>query len=196
MRADIEDFILYLATERGLSDNYQLSTRRSLETFAEWAQRKQLTESTAVTLAHLQDFLAERKRAGLASSSIKLEIVALKIFFRWLAVRTRVPHDIADMLPLPRLERYLPETLNEMLVEKLLDAVDTTQSLGLRDRAMLELLYASGLRASELTGARLERYLPETRKRQHVGDVVRDARAHGEPAEEDFQRDDLQLDAR
>ena len=44
MRADIEDFILYLATERGLSDNYQLSTRRSLETFAEWAQRKNLTE--------------------------------------------------------------------------------------------------------------------------------------------------------
>ena len=103
MQADIEDFILYLATERGLSDNYQLSTRRSLETFAAWAQRKQLAGPTAVTLAHLQDFLAERKRAGLAASSIKLEIVALKIFFRWLAVRTRIPHDIADVLPLPRM---------------------------------------------------------------------------------------------
>ena len=156
MREDIEDFILYLATERGLSDNYQLSTRRSLETFAAWAQRKELTGTGAITLAHLQDFLAERKRAGLAASSIKLEIVALKIFFRWLALRTRIPHDVADVLPLPRMERYLPETLNEPLVERLLAAVDTTQPLGLRDRAMLELLYASGLRASELTGARLE----------------------------------------
>ena len=137
MQADIEDFILHLATERGLSDNYQLSTRRSLETFAAWAQRKQLAEPAAVTLAHLQDFLAERKRAGLAASSIKLEIVALKIFFRWLALRTRIPHDVADVLPLPRLERYLPETLNEMLVEKLLAAVDTTQPLGLRDRVRL-----------------------------------------------------------
>lgn len=156
MREDIEDFILYLATERGLSDNYQLSTRRSLETFAAWAQRKELVQPSALTLAHLQDFLSERKRAGLAASSIKLEIVALKIFFRWLASRTRIPHDVADVLPLPRLTRYLPETLNEMLVEKLLAAVDTTLPLGLRDRAMLELLYASGLRASELTGARLE----------------------------------------
>jgi len=156
MREDIEDFILYLATERGLSDNYQLSTRRSLETFAAWAQRKELVQPSAITLAHLQDFLSERKRAGLAASSIKLEIVALKIFFRWLASRTRIPHDVADVLPLPRLTRYLPETLNEMLVEKLLAAVDTTLPLGLRDRAMLELLYASGLRASELTGARLE----------------------------------------
>ena len=163
MRADIEDFILYLATERGLSDNYQLSTRRSLETFADWAQRKNLAESAAVTLAHLQDFLAQRKRAGLAASSIKLEIVALKIFFRWLAARTRIPHDIADVLPLPRLERYLPETLNEMLVEKLLAAVDTTQPLGLRDHAMIEMLYASGLRASELVGARLENFDLETR---------------------------------
>ena len=143
MRADIEDFILYLATERGLSDNYQLSTRRSLETFAAWAEKKQLVESRSVTLAHLQDFLAQRKRAGLAASSIKLEIVALKIFFRWLASRARIPHDVAEVLPLPRLERYLPETLNELLVEKLLAAVDTTQPLGLRDRAMLELLYAS-----------------------------------------------------
>ena len=132
MREDIEDFILYLATERGLSDNYQLSTRRSLETFATWAQRRQLADPAAVTLAHLQDFLAERKRAGLAASSIKLEIVALKIFFRWLTLRTRIPHDVADVLPLPRLTRYLPETLNEMLVEKLLGAVDTTLPLGLR----------------------------------------------------------------
>ena len=52
VRAALEDFILHLATERGLSTNYQLSTRRSLETFAAWAQRKQLAEPAAVTLAH------------------------------------------------------------------------------------------------------------------------------------------------
>jgi integrase/recombinase XerD len=157
MRADIEDFILYLATERGLSDNYQLSTRRSLESFADWAEKKrQLSDPRAVVLGHLHDYLAERKRAGLAAASIKLEIVALKIFFRWMAARARLPHDPAEVLPLPRIERYLPETLNEMLVEQLLAAVDITLPLGLRDRAMLELLYASGLRAGELVGARLE----------------------------------------
>ena len=157
MHADIEDFILYLATERGLSNNYQLSTRRSLENFAAWAGKvPNIQEVTAVTLAHFQDYLAHRKRAALAAASIKLEIVALKIFFRWLAARNRITRDPADVLPMPRLERYLPETLNEPDIERLLAAVDTTQPLGLRDRAMLELLYASGLRASELVGARLE----------------------------------------
>lgn len=157
VRADIEDFIMYLATERGLSDNYQLSTRRSLETFCQWAETtRQISESRVVTLAELQEFLAHRKREGLAAASIKLEVVALKIFFRWLAARARIPHDPAEVLPLPRIERFLPETLNEAEVERLIDSPDTTQPLGLRDKAMLELLYSSGLRAGELVGARLE----------------------------------------
>ena len=157
MRAQLEDFILHLATERGLSDNYQLSTRRSLESFADWAEKnRQLSDARAVTLAHLHDFLAHRKRLGLAPASIKLEVVALKIFLRWMAARGHIPHDPAEVLPLPRIERFLPETLNEPDVERLLAATDITLPLGLRDHAMLELLYASGLRASELVGARLE----------------------------------------
>jgi integrase/recombinase XerD len=157
VHAELDEFILYLATERGLSENYQLSTRRSLETFAAWAAKLHHVDTAgAVTLQHLQDFLAHRKRAGLAAASIKLEIVALKIFFRWLVIRTRIPRDPADVLPLPRLERYLPETLNAPEVERLLDAPDLTLPLGLRDRAILELLYASGLRASELVNSRLE----------------------------------------
>src|SRR5688572_646777 len=157
MHQDIEDFILHLATERGLSDNYQLSTRRSLESFAQWAGKvPQLVEVQQVTLEHLHNFLAHRKRAGIAAASIKLEIVALKIFFRWLTARNRITRDPAEVLPLPRIERYLPQVLNPPEIERLLDAPDLTVPLGLRDRAMLELLYASGLRASELVGARLE----------------------------------------
>ena len=157
MRASLEDFILHLATERGLSDNYQLSTRRTLESFTAWAEKThQLSDTRTITLAHLHDYLAFRKSCGLAAASVKLEVVALKIFFRWLASRTRITHDPAEVLPLPRIERYLPETLNEQAAEQLLAAVDVNAPRGLRDRAMLELLYASGLRAGELTGARLE----------------------------------------
>lgn len=157
MRASLEDFILHLATERGLSDNYQFSTRRTLESFTAWAEKThQLSDPRTITLAHLHDYLAFRKRCGLAAASVKLEVVALKIFFRWLASRARIAHDPAEVLPLPRIERYLPETLNEQAAEQLLAAVDVNAPRGLRDRAMLELLYASGLRAGELTGARLE----------------------------------------
>jgi integrase/recombinase XerD len=175
VRAEIEDFILYLATERGLSDNYQLSTRLSLEGFARWLERKKIGEPvveellakgeplpevdikvSAITLQEISDYLAHKKRLRLAAASIKLVVVAIKIFFRWLHQRERISRDPADVLPLPRLERYLPETMNELQVERLLDGISVNAPRGLRDRAIVELLYASGLRVSELVNARLE----------------------------------------
>ena len=164
MEESIEQFILYLATERGLSENYQLSTRRSLEEFAAWLSRvKQVAAPGAVTLAAITDYLAHCKKRGLSTSSIKLAVVAIKIFFRFLLARNRLEADPAEYIPLPRTERYLPETLNELQVEKLIESISTDQPLGLRDRAMVELLYASGLRISELANARLENLLLEER---------------------------------
>ena len=157
MLASIDSFILYLATERGLSDNYQLSTRQSLDGFAEWLRHfKKVMTPGEVTLAQITDYLAFRKKGGLAAASLKLIVVALKIFFRFLHIRHRLPEDIAEVLPLPRVERYLPQTLNEVQVEQLIESIAVNRPLGLRDRAMVELLYGSGLRISELTNARLE----------------------------------------
>ncbi len=201
MEQSIESFIRFLAVERGLSENYQLSTQRSLTDFAEWcAGRKRSAGGAAqtaaratpphqrcastqpgatpqdiehvekealkarttnwrdVTLPMISDYLADRKRHGLSASSIKLIVVALKIFFRYLTGRGAIQNDPAETLALPRIERYLPETLNELQVEQLIEAIDTKVPLGLRDRAMVELLYASGLRISELAGARLENF--------------------------------------
>ncbi len=157
MEEAIEGFILYLATERGLSANYQLSTRRSLEEFAQWLSRaRQIVEPPGVTIELITEYLAVRKRGGLAAASIKLIVVAIKIFFRFLLARKLIERDPAEVLPLPRAERYLPETLNELDVERLLNSVRTTGEFALRDQAIVELLYASGLRISELTNARLE----------------------------------------
>src|SRR2546423_944274 len=133
MRDAIDDFIRYLSTERGLSENYQLSTRLSLEGFAQWLERRQLIAAMGevaldqllkggaeppvvtldvrnVTLQQISDFLAHKKRLGLSASSIKLVVVAIKIFFRWLLARGRIAQDIAEPMSLPRTERYLPET--------------------------------------------------------------------------------------
>jgi integrase/recombinase XerD len=157
MQSDIEDFLIHLATERGLSDNYQLSTRLSLEAFRKWAETTlRLVAPRDFTQGHLADFLAHRKRAGFAAASIKLVVVALKVFFRWLHQNQRVPRDIAEVLPLPRIERYLPETLNEQQIERLLESLPEDGPLALRNRAIFETLYACGLRVSELCGARLE----------------------------------------
>jgi integrase/recombinase XerD len=155
----IDSFIRFLAVERGLSENYQLSTQRSLSEFAQWcAVKKKIDSPPSVTLPLISEYLAERKRAGLSASSIKLIVVALKIFFRFLAGRQLIRRDPAEALALPRIERYLPETLNELQVEQFLESINTKAVHGLRDRAIIELLYASGLRISELANARLENF--------------------------------------
>ena len=159
MEQEIESFIRFLAVERGLSDNYQLSTRRSLSEFAQWCSRvRGVTRPREVSPALISDYLEARKRGGLSASSIKLIVVALKIFFRFVTGKNLVARDPTETLTLPRIERYLPETLNELQVEQLLESIDTKEPLGLRDRAMVELLYASGLRISELASARLENF--------------------------------------
>ena len=142
MEDAIDSFIRFLAIERGLSENYQLSTQRSLSEFARWcAVRKKIEDPRAVTLPAISEYLADRKRAGLSASSIKLIVVALKIFFRFLVAREQVQRDPAEALALPRIERYLPETLNELQIEQFLEKIDTNALHGLRDRAMIDELW-------------------------------------------------------
>src|SRR5215467_1376367 len=170
MEDSIDAFIRFLAVERGLSENYQLSTHRSLSEFAQWCgAKKKITEPRGVTLPVMSEYLAERKRAGLSASSIKLIVVALKIFCRFLAAKGIIERDPSEALALPRIERYLPETLNELQVEQFLEKIDTKANHGLRDRAMIELLYASGLRISELANARLENFNTEERILRVIG---------------------------
>jgi integrase/recombinase XerD len=153
----IDCFILYLATERGLSENYQLLTKRSLEKFADWAgNTKQYASPREIEISALTEYLGTEKERGLAPGSMKLVVVALKIFFRFLKMRLMIDRDPAELLPLPRLARFLPETLNQPQVNHLLEVSLEGRPFPLRDRAILELFYASGLRISELAGARLE----------------------------------------
>ncbi len=153
----IDGFIQHLATERGLSVNYQLLVRRFLEAFASWFKMKHQSESpAAVTTDHLSGFLAQRKKDGIAASSARIELIALKIFFRWLTARKHIAFDPADPILPPRQEKHLPDSLNEQDVRKLIESVNGTKPLDRRDRAILELFYASGVRLSELMNAKLE----------------------------------------
>lgn len=157
MQPEIDGFILHLATERGLSDNYQLSVRQTLEALAGWLGRNRPGAGVAdVTTDDLSAFLADRKRAGLQASSLRVAMIALRIFFRFLAARGHRGDDPADALLAPRAEQFLPETLNERDVARLAESIDTARPLGRRDRAIVELLYASGLRISELVSATLD----------------------------------------
>ncbi len=152
----IDRFIMFLATERGLSVNYQLSVRQSLDGFTQWAGRRDLTDVESIVMEHLTGHLLSRKSDGVTSATIRLNAVALKIFFRWLAGRGFLPRDIADGLVAPRLDPSLPHTLTEEEIGHLLAGIDPVTPLDFRDLAALELLYASGLRVSELANATLD----------------------------------------
>jgi integrase/recombinase XerD len=155
MEGEIESFIRYLATERGLSAAYQLSVRQTLDALTVWVKTKGHALADLGT-DELAAFLSKRKEDGLAASSLRVSAVHLKVFFRWLAASGKLPMDPAEPLLSPRPDQTLPETLHASEVKRLLESIDPAKFLGRRDRAMLELFYASGLRLSELGKARLE----------------------------------------
>tara|TARA_B100001287_G_scaffold169618_1_gene142691 strand:- start:17 stop:904 length:888 start_codon:yes stop_codon:yes gene_type:complete len=152
----IDSFILFLATERGLSSAYQLSVRRSLETLANWAADEGATTWQAIDTRCLQEFLSRQKQRGLEASSLRIAIVHIRIFFRFLVHRDFLSEDPSELLLSPKTGSPLPETLQVSQVVQILDSIDTSKPLGRRDLAILELFYSSGLRLAEVCSIRLE----------------------------------------
>lgn len=157
MDTEIDRFLRFLAVEKGLSENYQLSVRGSLESFLSYLHSLEIVDWREVSLSDFSDYLAKRKLEDrLASSSLRVNLIALKIFFRYLAGIGRIEADPAEKIDSPKPNRNLPETLDPASVSKLLESIDDSRLLARRDRAILELLYASGLRVSEAANVRLE----------------------------------------
>ena len=156
MTSHIDQFLLYIATERGLSTAYQLSVRQTLDAVVKWLEGKGVSDWNDVGTEDLSHYLSGQKDQGMSASSLRIGMVHLKIFFRRLAGLKVIDADPAEPLLPPRAEQHLPETLNEHDVSSILQAVDTEKLLGCRDLAILELFYASGLRLSELCNARIE----------------------------------------
>ena len=155
MEKEIESFIRFIATERGLSEAYQLSIRQSLAALQEWAERWK-SDLKDLGTEELAAFLSQRKKDNLGAASLRITTVHLKVFFRWLVQRGKLEMDPAEPLLAPRGDQTLPETLHASEVQRLLESISVDQPLGRRDLAILELFYSSGLRLSELCKARLE----------------------------------------
>jgi integrase/recombinase XerD len=156
MEIQVDSFILYLATERGLSDAYQLSVRQTLDKLPSWCAKNGHKEWRDLGTDELAAFLGDLRKGNLDASSLRIALVHLKIFFRFLQKRNQIEIDPAEPLLSPKTSAKLPETLNAQTVEMLLTSINPEKKLGKRDLALLELFYASGLRLSEICGARLE----------------------------------------
>lgn len=152
----IDRFLNMLWMERGLSENTRLAYRTDLSQLARWAGcvGKSLLQ---LDRASLLQYLALRVKEGSAARSSARALSCIKRFYRYQVREGVLVEDPSALVDAPKLGRLLPKALTESEVEALLLAPDVNTALGLRDRAMLELLYACGLRVSELVALTMER---------------------------------------
>lgn len=148
----IEEFVAALWLEEGLARNTQIAYRTDLRLAAVQLARTEGISLLSAGPDQLLRLLGARLGDGQSPRSVARLRSALKRFYAWLHRQQRIAQDPTTGLVAPRLPRALPGALSESDVERLLLAPDVTEPLGLRDRAMLELLYATGLRVSELIG--------------------------------------------
>ena len=153
-RRDLDAFLSALALERGLSARTVAAYRGDLERFGA-ALARHGGDPSAASPAELAAYLRQLRTRGLSPRSANRALAALRGFFAFLVATGRRADDPAVSLVAQRTLRHLPRVLSEAEVEALLAAPDPASPAGLRDRAMLEVLYATGLRVSELVGLRL-----------------------------------------
>lgn len=145
----IQDYLHYLKVERGLSENTRQSYRQDLQQFAAFLQCQQVANFTEDRFLIL-NYLQEQTDVHKAQSSITRSISTLRKFYQYLAREKQIKQNPMLQIDSPKQGRHLPAVLSTAEIERLLAAPDTSTALGLRDRAILEVLYATGLRVSEL----------------------------------------------
>jgi integrase/recombinase XerD len=151
----VREFFAALQTERGASPHTLAAYRRDLAGFTAYLKRQGRSVATA-RVGDLTGYLADLRRRGLGARSAARHLSAVRGFYRFLVASGQIRRDPTEHLEAPRPSRRLPRTLSIEDAAALVESPDLSAPEGLRDRAMLELLYASGLRASECLTLRLE----------------------------------------
>lgn len=156
MEASIEKFILYLKNERELSKNTLESYNRDLRQFKNYLKKEKEIELIDVSKTIIITYLMHLQRKGRAASTISRNLASIRAFYQYLLNENIVSKDPTVNLQSPKQEKKIPSILTPKEVEILLDQPDIKTDKGLRDRAMLELLYAAGIRVSELISLNME----------------------------------------
>lgn len=151
----IEEFLNYLSVEKGLAANSIEAYRQDLQQYEEFLNRRKVYELGRVGRDEIVQFLLHEKDRGLQSASLARRLVAVKLFHRFLAKEGRLREDVTSVLESPRLWKKLPQFLVPNEMEKILQAPKPRDKAGIRDKAILELLYATGARVSEVVGLRI-----------------------------------------
>src|SRR3989338_5081901 len=150
MKALLDEFLNYLTVERGLSKNTISSYRTDIAHFIGHLGRKGMGDIDRIKRQDITDYMLSLKDRGISGNSISRGLVAIKMFYKFLVTEALAKEDVAGILESPRLIRPLPNVLGMAEVDKLLTAPDLRDWMGIRDKAALELMYATGMRVSEM----------------------------------------------
>ncbi|GBG94851.1 tyrosine recombinase XerD [Ligilactobacillus salitolerans] len=151
----IQDYLHYLTVERGLSANTVVSYQNDLTQFVKFLQKNDVNSFTVVERSDITNYLAEETAQKKANSSIIRSVTSLRRFFLYLSQEKVITNNPMTLIDTPKQQEHLPEVLSRQEVEQLLKTPNVSQPLGLRDRAILELMYATGLRVSEVINLHL-----------------------------------------
>ncbi|GEN34114.1 tyrosine recombinase XerC [Aneurinibacillus danicus] len=150
--ASLLEFKQYLQIEKNASPLTIANYEKDILAFTAFMKQHGVTEYAAVSYVHVRSYLTELHRRNYARRSIARKLSSLRSFYRFLLREEKLEHNPFTMVSTPKLAKKLPSFLFPKEIESLLSLPDTAQPLGMRDRAILEMLYASGMRVSELTG--------------------------------------------
>lgn len=149
MKEFIETFLNYLSIERGLSRNTIVSYQEDLNSYIDFLMKRSIDTLSKTTKNDIVDFMLYQKDKGLSANSIARRLACIKGFYRFLVRERILKIDPTSLIDSPKLWKKIPETLNENEVDALLGQPDIRDKLGIRDKAILEALYATGMRVSE-----------------------------------------------
>jgi len=156
MKQDVESFIAYLKEKKHISENTAVSYERDLKKLSHFLESQGLESVSQITATSLNSYLLFLEKEGRKPSTIARNVVSLRAFFHYLQREGKVQQDLGEELKGPRIEKQMPKVLSMEEVGCLLAQTKGSTPKELRDCAMLELLYATGIRVSELIGLQLE----------------------------------------
>lgn len=155
MKKLVEEFLNYLSVERGLAVNSISSYRRDLNNYIKYLEKNKIGSFNETKRNNITNFMLYLKDKGLSSSSIARALVATKVLYRFLVNEGYLKDDVTSVFTLPKIWTKLPQVLRPEEVDKLLRSPNLRTKLGIRDKAALELMYATGMRVSEIAGLKL-----------------------------------------
>ncbi|RNA69057.1 site-specific tyrosine recombinase XerD [Alteribacter keqinensis] len=156
MEQALKEYLHYLVVEKGLSQNTLEAYRRDISNYLHYLKHvEQLDNVEKVHRTNIVSFLFHLKEKGKASTTVSRQLSSLRSFHQFMIREGLATHDPSTLIDMPKAEKRLPKVLNMEEVEALLEAPDGSSPLGLRNKAMLEMLYATGLRVTELCSMNL-----------------------------------------